>query len=425
MAGVGILTVLALTTGEIAAATFTVINTNDSGPGSLRQALLDANASAGADVIEFAIPPGSCSAAGVCTITLGSTIDIDEAVTIDGTTQPRYGTAPANTCATDTDPSYLRVEIVGPSGTRMLNVNSTDPTTIRGLSVGVGWGILLGVSAGHTVQCNHLCVSGDGFTGLGGWGVVIEYGANEAIVGTDGDGIDDVAERNVFADCDHAIYVNSNSRNWIAGNFFGFAADGITALANSLSIYMRQSSTQNLIGTNEDGLSDLLERNIIGNDSQGVYLYPGLWEDRQNLVVGNWIGLDVNGDPAGTNTAITLLSAGANHVIRRNRIENNGTGIATLDDVTVSPTSMCNSIVGNTTGVDHAATTALNLRSNWWGDPSGPSGTGPGSGDSIVVSGSGTADFTPWLTSPDAPCPYLFADGFELDNTSRWSSSTP
>jgi hypothetical protein len=38
-----------------AAATFTVTNTNDSGPGSLRQALIDANAAAGADDIAFTV----------------------------------------------------------------------------------------------------------------------------------------------------------------------------------------------------------------------------------------------------------------------------------------------------------------------------------------------------------------------------------
>src|SRR6185436_2795638 len=35
------------------AATFTVSNLDDSGPGSLRQAILDANGAAGADVVEF------------------------------------------------------------------------------------------------------------------------------------------------------------------------------------------------------------------------------------------------------------------------------------------------------------------------------------------------------------------------------------
>src|SRR5687767_13404237 len=44
-------------TGPAAAATFTVTNTNDSGPGSLRQALIDANAAAGADDIAFTVSP--------------------------------------------------------------------------------------------------------------------------------------------------------------------------------------------------------------------------------------------------------------------------------------------------------------------------------------------------------------------------------
>ena len=48
----------------LAAATFTVTNTDDAGPGSLRQAILDAEGSAGADTIAFAIP-----GAGVHTIT--------------------------------------------------------------------------------------------------------------------------------------------------------------------------------------------------------------------------------------------------------------------------------------------------------------------------------------------------------------------
>jgi len=48
-----------LVSGHVLAATFTVTNTNDSGPGSLRQAILDANGNPGLDTIQFAIPgPG-------------------------------------------------------------------------------------------------------------------------------------------------------------------------------------------------------------------------------------------------------------------------------------------------------------------------------------------------------------------------------
>jgi hypothetical protein len=62
---------------------YTVINTNDSGAGSLRQAITDANAHGGADVINFAIPGG-----GLHTISPASALPvITDAVTIDGTTQ--------------------------------------------------------------------------------------------------------------------------------------------------------------------------------------------------------------------------------------------------------------------------------------------------------------------------------------------------
>ena len=43
---------------QAAGTTFTVTNTNDSGAGSLRQAILDANANAGADTIAFNIGSG-------------------------------------------------------------------------------------------------------------------------------------------------------------------------------------------------------------------------------------------------------------------------------------------------------------------------------------------------------------------------------
>jgi len=73
-----------LASNLVAAATFTVINTNDSGVGSLRQALTDANGSAGPDTIAFAIP-----GAGLHTINVASFLPtIDEQVTIDGYTQP-------------------------------------------------------------------------------------------------------------------------------------------------------------------------------------------------------------------------------------------------------------------------------------------------------------------------------------------------
>src|SRR2546421_5359394 len=76
-------------------ADFTVINTDDSGPGSLREAILDANANPGADRILFNIP-----GTGVHKIVIGGPTnsnlpvlgtalpEITDPVTIDGYSQP-------------------------------------------------------------------------------------------------------------------------------------------------------------------------------------------------------------------------------------------------------------------------------------------------------------------------------------------------
>jgi hypothetical protein len=64
--------------------TFTVTSTDDSGAGSLRQAILDANAAGAGSVVAFNIP-----GPGVPTIAPATDLPpISAAVTIDGTTQP-------------------------------------------------------------------------------------------------------------------------------------------------------------------------------------------------------------------------------------------------------------------------------------------------------------------------------------------------
>ena len=74
------LTILTIVGGNI----FTVTNNNDSGAGSLRQAITDANNHAGADTIEFNISGG-----GVHTITLASALpSVTDPAVIDGSTQP-------------------------------------------------------------------------------------------------------------------------------------------------------------------------------------------------------------------------------------------------------------------------------------------------------------------------------------------------
>src|SRR5512134_2336236 len=84
--GLGLLLSVAAARG----ATFTVTNTNDSGGGSLRQAILDANANAGPDTIDFNIPgtgPFQILPASILPPLAGGT-------TLDATTQPGYAGTP-------------------------------------------------------------------------------------------------------------------------------------------------------------------------------------------------------------------------------------------------------------------------------------------------------------------------------------------
>src|SRR5262245_56169125 len=93
---------------RLALSTFQVTNTNDSGAGSLRQALLDANAAVGeTDTIEFAILGD-----GLHTITpLSPLPTITDPVVIDGYCQP--GSSP-NTLAVG-DNAVLTIELDGNS----------------------------------------------------------------------------------------------------------------------------------------------------------------------------------------------------------------------------------------------------------------------------------------------------------------------
>lgn len=82
------------------AADFSVINLNDAGPGSLRQAVLDANAAAGADRISF-----RSSLSGTLTLTTGA-LSITEAVDLRG-------------------PGADRVTVSGNGSSGVFNVNLT------------------------------------------------------------------------------------------------------------------------------------------------------------------------------------------------------------------------------------------------------------------------------------------------------------
>jgi len=109
--------------------TYTVINTNDSGAGSLRDAITLANGNPGSDTIEFNIP-----AAGVQTIALATPLPlVSDPVLIDGYTQP--GASP-NTALNMSD-AVIQIAIQGQAAFFGPSFSATaDDSTIRGLSIG-------------------------------------------------------------------------------------------------------------------------------------------------------------------------------------------------------------------------------------------------------------------------------------------------
>ena len=108
--------------------TYTVTTTADAGPGALRQAITDANASPGADTIAFGIV-----GTGPHTITLASALpEITDAVTVDGYTQAGSS---ANTHPVGEGLDTVLQVVVTSNATSGCLVSTASNVTIRGLVI--------------------------------------------------------------------------------------------------------------------------------------------------------------------------------------------------------------------------------------------------------------------------------------------------
>ena len=391
---------------------FTVTTVADTGAGSLRQAIIDANANLGADEIHFNIPETDCDAAGVCDIVFNSPYShITDEVTIDGSTQPRYGTAPANVCATTTDASYMRVQLM-PNADIVFYLDSPEPTIIKGFSFGRDNKIYNGQSAffasdaQHWMKCNHIGVNAEGTatTGLNR-SVCIgcsPFGDN-GIIGTNADGIDDIAERNVIAGKEYGINHNASDNYVIAGNYFGLTADGLTGLSTGTCVYLRQGN-DNRYGSNLDGINDEVERNYFGACDIGIKVELRSHHSG-DVISGNWFGLNAIGQDIAITTGINLTFSDGTTQITSNWINNAGTAIKIDDGEQITEGSTDNCITNSTVGVEHTGTSVNQpFINNYWGDATGPSGVGSGSGTSIVYTNTGTINYDPWNASFPTDC---------------------
>ena len=299
-----------LTSTSVAAATVTVINTNDSGAGSLRQAILDSNAAPGADVIEFNIP-GS----GPHTITPSSALPaFDFTTVVDGFTQT--GASP-NTLADGNDASIEIILDGSVAGGTGLNIGNSS-SSVRGLSF-VNWGIGVETGFGGTIAGNFIGVMPDGSTvAANSTGI---YAGNQPgiLIGTDGDGLNDFGERNVISGSvgSEIQFQGSNSMGVVAGNFIGVSADGTAVIGNS-SIGVQLSTGANTVRIGTDGSNDAFnaaERNVISGHGN-----TAISGGTNMVIAGNYIGTDVFGTTALGNSSGIVGSEG--------RIGTNADGIA-------------------------------------------------------------------------------------------------
>jgi hypothetical protein len=272
------------------AATFTVTNTNDSGPGSLRQAILDANALAGADTIAFAIP-----GAGPHSIQVLSTLPgVTGPVTIDGYTQP--GSAVANSVIGTN--ATLQIEIrpatpfaMGVSGLSLLATSTGS--TLRGLAFNRFRGSQLNVfSTDCVVTGNFIGPAIDGTTGFTAPGPSTQVGVQLIGAGCRFGGSSS-AERNLVSGIEGTgVFVNpAGGSAVIEGNLIGTTRTGLAALPNrrGVTVGSTTGSPSNGVRIGGTNAGSSTPRNVIsGNLTAGIEIISG----DNHRVLGNFIGLN-------------------------------------------------------------------------------------------------------------------------------------
>jgi hypothetical protein len=345
----------------VASLSCTVTTTADSGAGSLRQCINYANSNPGT-TISFNIPgPGNQGSGGdswwrispasaLPTITANGTI-------IDGTTQ--------TTNQGNTNTRGPEIEIYGAgagAGVRGFELSGGN-CAVRGLVINSfrGDGIYLDTSGGHAIQGNFIGTDATGTTDLGNTfhGINISNVRNNTIGGPNS------ADRNVISgnNGDGILLWNSGvTGTTVQGNFIGTDATGTAPLGNSQDgINIASGASDNTIGGTGAG-----ERNIISdNGNDGIELdFAGT---SNNLIVGNYIGTDVNGSAAGLGNARygVVLYDGANANTIGGAVANAGNVIAGSGTAGIAidgnggATTINNLIQGNKIGTNVAGTAGL------------------------------------------------------------------
>ncbi|MDQ3913306.1 MAG: CSLREA domain-containing protein [Actinomycetota bacterium] len=294
---------------------------------TLRAAIEQANATSGADTIDFGIittQDGGCNISGVCSITPASDLPhITEAVTIDGYTQ--FG-ASENDLAKGSN-ADLRIELNGAASARVDTSGalfiSTSDVTVRGLVIN-GWANRSGVwidgrdtdqgpvtTERNKIQGNFIGTDPSGTQDLGnGIDGVSVFEARDTIVGGT-----TRAARNVISGNtgDGVRIAEGSTRNDVQGNLIGVTASGTGALGNDrLGVDIERAFNNTVGGTT------VAARNVISANGVGGVMIGGDDGSRSgnNKVQGNFIGTTVSGvDPLGNRSdGVSVVDASDNTV---------------------------------------------------------------------------------------------------------------
>jgi titin len=286
--------------GRALLTSFVVSNPNDSGPGSLRQAILDADRHPGNDRIRFAIPGD-----GARVIFLVSSLPaVTDPVIIDGFTEP--GSRPNSSAEGDEAVRLIVLEGFAAGAANGL-VLTGGGITVRGLVIDgfSGSGIAIASRGGDTIAGNAIGTDATGTRALGnGQDGVAVLAPGNIIGGTTS------AARNLISGngLDGVIVAGGSSSNLIAGNYIGTNAAGTAALGNAAGVLIANSPS-NVIGGSVTAARNL----ISGNHKPGVLI---LGQDAtKNAVSGNYIGTNVDGTSALPNAiGFDILNAPGNTI---------------------------------------------------------------------------------------------------------------
>ena len=350
------------------AATFTVKNANDAGPGSLRRAISQANAVGRQDDIVFDIP-----AAASHVITPANDLPaVTSPVSIDGYTQP------GATQATVAAPAQLVVVIDAVNATRAVELN-TGASLIRGLVIqdstgGAAADGLQVQGANNRIEGNYIGTDENGES-LGMWNLAdgVSITGNGNLVGGAA-----AAARNVIAETNDDGVTIVGAANVVAGNNLGLPL-GAAALGNfgdGLSI----NGNGNVVGGTAPGA-----RNVISeNNGDGVRI-----SGQNNRIEGNYVGTDDSGTGAVGNIGNGVAIGGNGNIVggttpkARNVIaDNNAAGVWLNGDDNV--------VEGNAVGTDVSTAAAAGNDDGVRITGDGNRVGGPADGAENVISGNDT-----------------------------------